>query len=353
MLFISYSTKDQEITETIYAKLKENHLNPWIASKNILSSENYALKIAESIKESDGIVLILSTNSMESIHVEKEMGLALKYKKPIYPLKIDLTLPENSFEYYLEGVQWIDATVGFDHAMTQYIQQLSKHSDSSTSVNTLTANVSDKPVGFKVVNRPENIEKYLIDAIKIDQQYYSNELSGVLDTCVNWYNANNDIYTFVVDGEEKVVGYINMMPVELEIYEKIKNGHFLDNDIPSSSVIDPFMPGTYYLYFCSVAIDQSMKPAKRQIFKMLYESFFKKLDSWAEDGICIQAMISDAVTADGKSIAESFGMQKVGESDHESSIYTATLLPPVFKVNDPLSKKVLEKYRQYYEHYVL
>lgn len=356
MLFISYSAIDQVIADKIYDKFKQDALNPWIASKDILSSENYAKKIAETIKACDGVILILSSNSSNSMHVEKELGLALKYKLPIFPIKIDETLPAEAFEYYLEGVQWVDASSNFDKALVEYISQIknffgvvSQHNEPTISIQN---NSPEKKSGFKIVNKPDNIEKYLIDAIRIDEQYYSTEFAGVLDTCINWYHANNDIYTFIADEDDNVVGCFNIMLVDADVYDEIKNGKFFDNDIPSTSIIDPFMPGTYYLYFCSVTIDQNQKQMKRQIFKLLYESFFQKLDAWAEDGIFIEQMIADAITPDGRSIAESFGMQKIGESHHESSIYSTLLLPPQFKTTDPLSKKVLGKYKEYYTEYI-
>ncbi len=356
MLFISYSTIDQVLVDIIYDELKQASLDPWIASKDILSSENFAKKIAETIKVCDGIILILSSNASNSIHVEKELGLALKYKLPIFPIKIDGILPTESFEYYLEGVQWIDASSNFEKALEKYVGQIKNFFGDVSRQHQLAIStqniIHEKKSKFKIVNKPDNIEKYLIEAIRIDEQFYAAEFVGVLDTCVNWYHANNEVYTFITDEEDKVVGCLNMMLVDVDVFEEIKNGQFIDNDIPSGSIIDPFMPGTYYLYFCSVTIDKNKKDSKREIFKLLYESFFQKLNKWADDGFYIQAMIADAITSDGRSIAESFGMQKITESHHESSIYSASLLPATFRVNDPLSKKLLGKYKEYYSEYL-
>lgn len=43
---------------------------------------------------------------MESYHVLKELGLAVKNKKKILPIKIDYSDINEDFEYLLENIQW-------------------------------------------------------------------------------------------------------------------------------------------------------------------------------------------------------------------------------------------------------
>jgi DNA-binding transcriptional ArsR family regulator len=132
--------------------------------------------------------------------------------------------------------------------------------------------------------------------------------------------------------------------------KKIKEGKFLDNEISSDAIIDPFIPGVYRLYFCSVAIDQSHSNHKIEIFSLLYKSFFDKLKQWADKNFYIEEIIADAVTQDGRKISQSFGLTKQIDTNHLSTLYYSKMLPPKFKGTKE-AEIVFKKYKDYFDSF--
>jgi len=355
MIFISYSSQNEDLATELYNKCQNLNFKAWFAPKSIKIGENYASIITQAVKNSEYFILILSEHSINSDQVKRELGLAIKYKKKIFPLKIDEYEISGDFEYFLEGVQWIlvDNKSYFTQSINYLLKLLSVDNESLTiKSQSPTDIISNQKETFYLVDEIDDIELLLIQAIAIDTQYYNDELVGQLDTCLNWYYEDNNIYTFVVNQDNNVVGYINSMIVDKNTFDSILKGNFIDNDIPKESLVQAFMPGIYRMYFCSIAIDQKYKKDKNVIFKLLYNGFFQKLLNLALDGCFIQELVADAITYEGKNLAESFGMEAFTTTNHNSAIFYAKLLPPNFRFYEGITQDVFKLYKNYYDNYI-
>ena len=65
----------------------------------------------------------------------------------------------------------------------------------------------------------------------------------------------------------------------------------------------------------------------------------------AKRGIFIDRMIADVVTSDGRKFCRFFGLDKVCESDHHSTIYEVVALPPRFRMTTPSTRRLEEVYK--------
>lgn len=108
-VFISYSSKDQDIAYEVCNYLERNNMSCWIAPRDILVANNYVNETVNAIKNSDMIVLIFSKNANESSYVINEIDYAFSCEKPIITFKIDDYLPDGSLEFFLKNQHWIDA----------------------------------------------------------------------------------------------------------------------------------------------------------------------------------------------------------------------------------------------------
>ncbi|MBB34258.1 MAG: hypothetical protein CME88_15195 [Hirschia sp.] len=88
-VFISYSRKDTEACEMCFNLLREAGLTPWYDKD--LGSGNFREKIVSRIEEAPIFVLLLSTNSMASPNVSKELGVASQKGAHVFPISIDGT----------------------------------------------------------------------------------------------------------------------------------------------------------------------------------------------------------------------------------------------------------------------
>lgn len=86
-IFVSYSHQDKEATEYI-ENIMRKQVRLWFDAGNHLG-DDWAENIANHLINSEAILLFLSKNSIESVNVNNEILLALKYKKKIMPVFIE------------------------------------------------------------------------------------------------------------------------------------------------------------------------------------------------------------------------------------------------------------------------
>ncbi len=108
-IFISYSTKDTALAETIRDHLENGGLKCWMAPRDIPASSNYAREIPAAIRGCAAFLLLLSDNAQNSPFVRKELDFAVSNNKIILPfLPRSLSL-NDEFMFLLSGCQWFSS----------------------------------------------------------------------------------------------------------------------------------------------------------------------------------------------------------------------------------------------------
>jgi adenylate cyclase len=104
-IFISYSRKDTEAAKLLAELLGANGYDVWIDVKGIHAATAWSREIVEAIDSCKVFIVLLSTNSLASPNVTKEVSLASESRKTIFPIdveKIELTV---DLRYQLAGIQ--------------------------------------------------------------------------------------------------------------------------------------------------------------------------------------------------------------------------------------------------------
>jgi uncharacterized protein YjbI with pentapeptide repeats len=91
--FISYSTKDQEFADRLYADLQNKGVRCWFAPHDIQAGKKIHEQIDEAIRSYERLLLILSPNSMKSPWVKTEIRKARKReieekRRVLFPVSI-------------------------------------------------------------------------------------------------------------------------------------------------------------------------------------------------------------------------------------------------------------------------
>jgi hypothetical protein len=91
--FISYSSKDQEFADRLYADLQNQGVRCWFAPHDMRGGEKSNEQIDEAIRRYERLLLILSPNSIESEWVKTEISKARKReiaekKKVLFPIRL-------------------------------------------------------------------------------------------------------------------------------------------------------------------------------------------------------------------------------------------------------------------------
>ena len=110
-VFISYSSKNEEIASLIAEGLEDRGVKYWKAGQyTINSGEDFREKISNALRECKIFLIILSTESMNSPWVKLELTEALRLNKKIYSLKIDNNPIDEIFDFKLGCSQISDGT---------------------------------------------------------------------------------------------------------------------------------------------------------------------------------------------------------------------------------------------------
>jgi len=108
--FVSHATEDGPAAVDITAELERRGAGTWLATRDIQVGENYAAQIHDAIAESSHLVVLLSPASIASVHVQREVNLALDQGKALLPVVVSqdpnlmTTLPAQ-WKYWLGVVQ--------------------------------------------------------------------------------------------------------------------------------------------------------------------------------------------------------------------------------------------------------
>jgi hypothetical protein len=91
--FISYSSKDEEFAQRLYADLQNNGVRCWFAPHDIQGGKKIHEQIDQAIRIHDKLLLILSEHSMQNDWVEFEIRKARKrevqeQKRVLFPVRL-------------------------------------------------------------------------------------------------------------------------------------------------------------------------------------------------------------------------------------------------------------------------
>ena len=97
--FISYSSKDQEFAKRLYNDLQSEGVRCWFAPEDIKIGDKFRLRIDESIRVYDKLLLVLSEHSVSSQWVEKEVETAMEREREqnktmLFPVRLDNSVNE-------------------------------------------------------------------------------------------------------------------------------------------------------------------------------------------------------------------------------------------------------------------
>ena len=162
-VFISYAHKDRAIAESVCEYLESRYISCWYAPRNVSMNTTWAEEITSAIQHVKIFLFIFSANSNTSNQVVREIALATKYRKPIVPFFIDNTQMNETLEYYLTSVHWID---GMNPPIQERIFELYKYVNSKINDakrnNGLDKSSGRSPVSIKNERKKQKTGKIIV-----------------------------------------------------------------------------------------------------------------------------------------------------------------------------------------------
>ncbi len=146
-IFVSYSSKDEQIANEICASFEREGLSCWIAPRNIEVGKEYGGEIIKGIEECKVFFLCLSKASNESQHVLREVERAVNRKMPIVVYQHEETELSKSMEYFLASTQWF--VPGKENGYSELVQIVKNIRDKKTLEKAGTTDLKEKKKKFK------------------------------------------------------------------------------------------------------------------------------------------------------------------------------------------------------------
>ncbi|MBX3083264.1 MAG: TIR domain-containing protein [Anaerolineae bacterium] len=122
-LFISHSSKDNEITRKIHDRLTAAGIDTWVDFIDIRAGDEWDAKIQEALHSAKRAVIVLSQASLDSTHCKGEWQTFVDRKLTFYTLKVE-AVKDDEIPYYLKTRQITDLTSDVDNKLTTLIAVL-------------------------------------------------------------------------------------------------------------------------------------------------------------------------------------------------------------------------------------
>jgi predicted ATPase len=110
MVFISHSSKDRATADAICAHLESAGIKCWIAPRDIEPGATWTKGIMQGLDACRALILVFSEHANDSDHVQREVAKAFSSGLAVIPFRIKDFLPNQSLSYFLDTVQWLDAS---------------------------------------------------------------------------------------------------------------------------------------------------------------------------------------------------------------------------------------------------
>ena len=108
-VFISHSSSDKIVADTVCAALEKAAIRCWIAPRDVQPGRSFAGEITRAIQQSEVMVLIFSAHSNNSEQVLREVQLAVNAHLHIIQFRIEDVHLNDDLRYFLSTPHWLDA----------------------------------------------------------------------------------------------------------------------------------------------------------------------------------------------------------------------------------------------------
>lgn len=359
-VFISYKcsddegnkTRDYAIAKELYDALVSLGYTAFFSSDSLerLGSSRYKADIDAALDTAKVMIVVLTRTEYATSHwVQYEWDSfyndylsGVRSEANLFTLTLGVDV--HDLPRTLRNVQNFNYEDGISR-VCDYIKNAIPRKAPVLSAPALT---EDKPKRIKIISGKQVTVEDIRQAVALDMLVYDDIYHVDSTLCEEWFEVNPDIYVMAKDiSSDKIIAYVNVSPVTEECYERIKRGDFIDTGITADMILSYDMPFPYNLYFSSIVIHPDYH--NTEVFMELFNAIIDKFLMLGEHEVYIKRMIADAVTKNGEKFCELFGMKKLKGSDHDSSLYEITMIPPKFRMLSKKTKLLFDYYQRKYE----
>jgi hypothetical protein len=216
-IFISYARENLKDAKKLFGDLKQHGFDPWLDEENLLAGQDWRQSIRKAIKNSDYVVILLSSISISKrgfVQVEQKRALETAEEFPdfesfIIPVRIN----ECEIPFSLENLQCADLFPDYEKGLNKIIRalQVERKSDTKPKPPVLPPPPQAKPniyVSFSVI---DNDHQWILTFV----HHLESEIGKRLGT--------KDAFSIFMDRDAQT----EASQIPSEIIQKIENSDIL------------------------------------------------------------------------------------------------------------------------------
>lgn len=218
-IFISKSTKDDFLANAICDALESLSFECWIAPRNIKPGEIWTKEIMKGIRGCDVFLSLMTLDSDDSPHCEREIGIADSFSKKLMGIKVGEYEVNETYRYYLKSLQMISISDNPTESEIKkavdeiYYALEGKHLTNeelviNTSKKSLIKRDTKTPIKHNLPIKPNmigRIPEYQRALLSINEESQVLNISGMagigkktLANAIGHYYVDNDIYDMLI-----------------------------------------------------------------------------------------------------------------------------------------------------------
>ena len=366
---ISYSHKDRQYANMIVAILEQNNIKCWIDYRDATPGVNYAGSIVRAIKNSDFVIVILSSSSVESQQVLNEVNSAVNNGVPIIPFKIEEGTLNDNMEYYIGKTHWLDAiTPPLESHIYRLVDTIKNVASSSTTGGTGTAGMdvqqsetlrsAEKREQSGINKRACRMVRFgdLLDlgytaskiAIQLVENDYINcnglgeENEGSAEQWEAFLQDNSETFQYLINGENKIVGDWSIVALTDEAYERAQSGELCEAELDSDNTEMICFPDQYNGYILTFSLLPNYRTMEN--YNLIIDSFCKQIEEYSNQGIFFRRWCINVFGKEVEALVKRLGFKFVCNNKVFGKIFTCDFIP---LPNVSLLKKYPELVKNY------
>ena len=107
-VFLSYASADRAAATAVCAALEARGIRCWIAPRDVPAGADWGEAILTAIGRAHAMVLILSRQTANSVHVRNEVVTAVSQSLALVPVRIEDCQPAGALRLHLAGAHWLN-----------------------------------------------------------------------------------------------------------------------------------------------------------------------------------------------------------------------------------------------------
>ena len=179
------------------------------------------------------------------------------------------------------------------------------------------------PPHFRII--PQLTEQHFYDMEALELQFYDAEFITPPEESLRWY-GHHPHSTVAAECDGRLIGFVNLFPVQPEVYTALREGSFNDHFMELEHVA-PLTTTPLHMFLCCVVVDKDYqrRGIARQLLRTAVQPYI---------GLPCLSVITDNVTPDGERLSKRLGFTHLCHSDHDSEIYEQEWTEFLSRVNN-------------------